>query len=105
MLPSGTPLWTWVPLVAWLGFFALGWYGPWVTTITDSAERERVGLALGVAMTANQVAIVSVPPMLGALYDEAGSFGLVWGLLIGWMLLAYWLIADVGRTGRRNQSA
>jgi hypothetical protein len=66
-----------MPLAAWLGFFALEWYGPRVTTSADSAKKERVGLALGVAMAANQVAIISVPPMLGALYDHARGFGVV----------------------------
>lgn len=105
VMPQGTPLWAWMPLAAWLGFFALGWYGPWVTTIADSAETERVGLALGVAMTANQVAIISVPPMLGALYDHARGFGLVWGLVIAWLLLARGLIAFAGSEERAVRPA
>ncbi|HSS13422.1 MAG TPA: hypothetical protein VLL04_06000, partial [Rhizomicrobium sp.] len=42
-------------------------------TIADSAAKDRVGLALGAAMTANQVAIIVVPPALGALYDRSGG--------------------------------
>jgi len=105
MMPTGMPLWAWLPLAAWLGFFALGWYGPWVTTIADSAEKERVGLALGLAMTANQVAIISVPPILGALYDHARGFGLVWGLVIGWLLLACGLITCAGGEEQPSRSA
>jgi predicted MFS family arabinose efflux permease len=81
-------------LVAVLGFFALGWYGPWVTYIADSAPADSVGLALGTAMTVNQIAIVLVPPALGMLRDATGSYDAVWGALIGWvavtLLLLWW---------------
>jgi len=92
-LPQDVPMGVWLPLAAWLGFFALGWYGPWVTTIADSAAKDRVGLALGAAMTANQVAIIVVPPALGALYDRSGGFGMVWGLVVVWVLAACLIVA------------
>jgi MFS family permease len=73
-------------LIAVLGFFALGWYGPWVTYIADSAPSDSVGLALGAAMTVNQIAIVLTPPALGMIHDATRGYAAVWGTLIGWIV-------------------
>ncbi|MER5252764.1 MFS transporter [Streptomyces sp. NPDC002855] len=67
--------------LVWLGFFGFGWYGPWVTYVTESAPPDRTGFALGLAMSVNQIAIVVMPPVLGLLKDLADSFVPVWGLL------------------------
>ncbi|MFH8387624.1 hypothetical protein ACH4E7_43225 [Kitasatospora sp. NPDC018058] len=58
----------------WLGFFGFGWYGPWVAYVTEAAPPGRTGFALGLAMSVNQIAIVTVPPVLGLLVDLTGSF-------------------------------
>ncbi|AZM53025.1 MFS transporter [Streptomyces sp. WAC 01529] len=81
MTPAGR-----VPLIAsgtfvWLGFFGFGWYGPWVAYVTEAAPPGRTGFALGLAMSVNQVAIVTVPPALGLLVDRTGSFTPAWALL------------------------
>jgi sugar phosphate permease len=69
-------------LVAWLGFFGFGWYGPWVAYVAESAPPEKTGFALGFAMAINQVAIVLAPPTLGLLRDWTHSY------LPGWSMLA-----------------
>ncbi|WP_329014078.1 MFS transporter [Streptomyces sp. NBC_00690] len=74
------------PLIAsgafvWLGFFGFGWYGPWVAYVTEAAPPGKTGFALGVAMSVNQIAIVTMPPALGLLADLTGSFTPVWALL------------------------
>ena len=66
----------------WLGFFGIGWYGPWVTLVTEAAPAGRTGFALGLAMAVNQVAVVLVPPLLGLLRDVTGGFAASWVLLI-----------------------
>ncbi|GIF21795.1 MFS family permease [Actinoplanes tereljensis] len=66
----------------WLGFFGIGWYGPWVAMVAEVAPG-RTGFALGLAMMGNQVAIVLVPPLLGLLRDATGGFTVAWGLLLG----------------------
>ncbi|MFE3022055.1 hypothetical protein [Streptomyces sp. NPDC059256] len=75
-----------VPLIAsgafvWLGFFGFGWYGPWVAYVTEAAPPGKTGFALGLAMSVNQIAIVTMPPALGLLADLTGSFTPVWALL------------------------
>jgi predicted MFS family arabinose efflux permease len=96
-LPSDVPR-TWLPvLVGVLGFFALGWYGPWVTYIADSAPADSVGLALGAAMTVNQIAIVLTPPALGMIHDATGDYGAVWGVLIGWVVATLLLLHILAR--------
>jgi MFS family permease len=67
---------------AWLGFFGLGWYGPWVAFVADVSPRESLGLALGTAMALNQVAIFAAPPLLGLLHDLTGGYAAVWGCLV-----------------------
>jgi predicted MFS family arabinose efflux permease len=69
-------------LFVWLGFFGIGWYGPWVALVTETAPAGRTGFALGLAMAVNQVAIILVPPVLGLLRDLSGGFTASWGLLL-----------------------
>ncbi|ADI03308.1 putative major facilitator superfamily (MFS) transporter [Streptomyces bingchenggensis BCW-1] len=81
MTPAGR-----TPVVAsgvfvWLGFFGFGWYGPWVAYVTEAAPPGKTGFALGLSMSVNQIAIVTVPPTLGLLVDLTGSFTPAWALL------------------------
>ena len=69
-------------LMAWLGFFAVGWYGPWVSYIADTAPKDKLGFALGLAMTANQLAVVLVVPLIGLSKDIFGGYIISWGILI-----------------------
>ncbi|WP_407563128.1 MFS transporter [Streptomyces sp. 184] len=84
MTPAGR-----APVVAsgvfvWLGFFGYGWYGPWVAYVTEAAPPGKTGFALGLAMSVNQIAIVTMPPVLGLLVDLTSSFTPAWALL--WLL-------------------
>ncbi|MFE7560122.1 MFS transporter [Kitasatospora sp. NPDC057500] len=54
-------------LFTWLGFFGIGWYGPWVAHLAEAAPPGRTGLALGLVMAVNQAAVVLAPPALGLL--------------------------------------
>ncbi|MFI6176432.1 MFS transporter [Nonomuraea sp. NPDC051191] len=65
----------------WLGFFGIGWYGPWVAYAAESAPPDRTGFVLGLAMAVSQVAIILAPPVLGLLTDLTGSFAPAWALL------------------------
>jgi len=104
-LPSDVPR-AWLPgLIAVLGFFALGWYGPWVTYIADSAPADSVGLALGAAMTVNQIAIVLTPPALGMIHDATGDYGAVWGVLIGWVVATLLLLHILARFQKPKAAA
>ncbi|WP_406403042.1 MFS transporter [Streptomyces uncialis] len=98
MTPAGR-----APVVAsgvfvWLGFFGFGWYGPWVAYVTEAAPPGRTGSALGLAMSVNQIAIVTVPPVLGLLVDRTSSFTPAWALLI---LLTVVALAVTAATERR----
>ncbi|WP_328476185.1 MFS transporter [Actinoplanes sp. NBC_00393] len=66
----------------WLGFFGIGWIGPWIAQVTEAAPPGRTGFVLGLVMAVNQAAIVIVPPVLGALRDVTGGFAAPWALLI-----------------------
>ncbi|MCU1717141.1 MFS transporter [Pseudomonas sp. 5P_3.1_Bac2] len=88
--------WALALLLAWLGFFGFGWYGPWVAYVADSAPADKTGFALGLAMAVNQVAIVLVPPALGWLRDLSHSYVPGWLILIALSLLA--LLLSGGKT-------
>lgn len=75
-------------LSLWVGFFAFGWYGPWVTFAAESAPPGRTGSFLGTVMATNQCAIVATPLLLGWGRDVAGSFVTGWLVLAGVLLLA-----------------
>lgn len=108
-LPVDAPRMWLVGLVAVLGFFAMGWYGPWVTYIADSAPADSVGLALGAAMTVNQIAIVLTPPALGMIHDAAAGapargYDAVWGTLIGWIVATLLLLHVLGRMHKAQRA-
>lgn len=89
-------------VLVWLGFFGFGWYGPWVAHVAESAPPGRTGFALGLAMSANQIAIVTVPPALGLLKDLTHSFVPAWALLT--TMTAAALIVSAGAERRHRHS-
>jgi len=82
VLPVSTPIAILAIVAVWLGFFGMGWYGPWVAYIAYASPKESLGLALGIAMAVNQIAIVTTLPLLGKLYDTTGSYSSVWLFMI-----------------------
>jgi len=88
--------------MALVGFFAYGWYGPWVAYIADTAPAERKGFALGMAMTANQISVVIVPPVVGFSNDLAGTYAYAWGALAMVSLL---VLQNTYRRARANALA
>jgi len=90
LLHSQMPLWVWIIIAAWLGFFGLGWYGPWIAFIAEVSPPDRLGLALGTAMSLNQIAVVATPPVLGLLHDLTGSYFAVWSCLVALLAAAIW---------------
>lgn len=94
MTPTGRS-----PVVAsgvfvWLGFFGFGRYGPWVAYVSEAAPPGRTGFALGLAMSVSQIAIITVPPVLGPLVDVTGSFTPAWALLCLLTVVALAVTAD-----------
>jgi predicted MFS family arabinose efflux permease len=90
-------------VLAWLGFFGYGWYGPWVAAVTEACDPNRVGLSLGLVMGFNQVAIVVTPPALGLLRDTTGGYGFGWMILIATlatMVIVMVMLRPVGDTDR-----
>ncbi len=73
-LPQGFSYTGLLWLSAGLGFFAFGWYGPWVVFVTEAAPGRAVATTLALAMTANQIAIVAAPPLFGLLLDMTGTY-------------------------------
>jgi MFS family permease len=90
LLHSQVSFWVWIFIAAWLGFFGLGWYGPWIAFIAEVSPPNRLGLALGTAMSLNQIAVVATPPVLGLLHDVTGSYVVVWGCLVALLATAIW---------------
>lgn len=74
IIPPGVPYTVLLALSAVMGFFAFGWYGPWVVYVAEAAPGRAIGTTLALAMTANQLAIVLAPPLFGLTYDLTGSY-------------------------------
>ncbi|MEV0198764.1 MFS transporter [Nonomuraea sp. NPDC050691] len=104
MTPLGRTPVTACLLFVWLGFFGIGWFGPWVAHLAESAPPGRTGFALGLAMAVAQVAIFLAPPALGLLRDVTGGFTADWGLLSA-MTAATVVITARGGTFRRRASS
>jgi len=88
MTPAGRTPWIAITDFLWLGFFGIGWYGPWVAHLTESAPPGRTGFTLGSVMAVNQIAVIIAPPALGLLSDLSHSFTPAWGTLSGMTALA-----------------
>jgi MFS-type transporter involved in bile tolerance (Atg22 family) len=89
-------------LFIWLGFFGIGWYGPWVAYVAESAPPGRTGFALGMAMAINRIAVILAPPALGLLKDLTHSFVPAWGLLSVMTAVALTVTACGERHHRRD---
>ena len=76
-------------LAVWLGFFGLGWYGPWVAYLAETAPADQVGLTLGAAMALNQLGIIGAPPLLGLVHDLTGSYVPLWACVVAVLAVAY----------------
>ncbi len=76
-------------LALWLGFFGLGWYGPWVAYLAETASAGQVGLTLGAAMALNQLGIIGAPPLLGLVHDLTGSYVSLWACVVAVLTVAY----------------
>jgi predicted MFS family arabinose efflux permease len=83
LLSASVPVFVVLALGIVLGFFAFGWYGPWVVHVTELAPARSVGLTLTFAMTANQLGIVAGPPAFGSVLDLWGSYEVAWWTLAG----------------------
>ena len=97
-VPPQTPEPALALLAAWLGFFGLGWYGPWVAYLAETAPADQVGLTLGTAMALNQLGIIGAPPLLGLVHDLSGGYGALWACVVAVLALAYAATRMVPRT-------
>ncbi|WP_225824467.1 MFS transporter [Streptomyces naphthomycinicus] len=91
-------------LFVWLGFFGIGWYGPWIAHLAEAAPPGRTGFALGLVMAVNQIAVILVPPALGLLRDTTHSFTPAWAALAAVTAAAAAVTARSDR-GRRARTA
>ena len=96
-VPAETPEPALAVLAAWLGFFGLGWYGPWVAYLAETAAADQVGLTLGAAMAINQLGIIGAPPLLGLVHDLSGGYAALWGAIVAGLAVAYGLTARMCR--------
>lgn len=72
-LPGDVPLALLYLIATAIGFWAFGWYGPWVVHVAETADGRAVGLTLAVSMTANQLGLVAAPPLFGLIVDLADT--------------------------------
>ncbi len=82
------------------GFFAFGWYGPWVVFVAEAAPGHAVGMTLALAMTANQLGIVLAPPLFGLLLDLTGGYVVPWLITGGFLAFVSVRVGLAARPGR-----
>ena len=90
-IPPDTPEPALALLAAWLGFFGLGWYGPWVAYLAEEAPADKTGLTIGAAMALNQFGIMAAPPLLGIAHDISGGYTALWAAIVVALAVAYGL--------------
>jgi predicted MFS family arabinose efflux permease len=89
LIPARTPEPALALLAAWLGFFGLGWYGPWVAYLAEEAPPDKTGLTIGAAMAINQFGIMAAPPLLGLAHDVSGGYTALWTCIVVALGVAY----------------
>ncbi|GIM45864.1 permease [Collibacillus ludicampi] len=94
-IPPGTPIWFFMFLCAWLGFFGIGWFSSFLLAVTEHASPGAEGLTVSYALTLNQFAIVLAPVLFGLVVD--------WhSYRIAWVSLDVLLIIAACLLGRRT---
>jgi MFS family permease len=88
IVAPGAPVWAVAVVAAWLGFFAYGWFGPWIALVAEAAPRGAVGFMIGFALAINQIVVVITPPAFGALRDATGTYVYGWYVVAGAALIA-----------------
>jgi MFS family permease len=96
VVPHQTPWWALAVIAAWLGFFGLGWYGPWVAFLAEVAPPKSLGLVLGIALSINQLSAVTTPPLLGLVHDLSGGYAALWLSSAFLLAVAAWATRRVG---------
>jgi MFS family permease len=66
------PLWSLFLLSGWLGFFGIGWYSLFIVEVAEKSSEDSVGVTVSFALTLNQFAIISAPPIFGFIVDLKG---------------------------------
>jgi predicted MFS family arabinose efflux permease len=79
------PLWMLFVLCAWLGFFGIGWYSLFIVEVAEKAADDSVGVTVSFALTLNQIAIITAPPVFGLIVDMRGY-------AFSWLCLAFSLL-------------
>lgn len=79
------PLWVLFVLCAWLGFFGIGWYSLFIVEVAEKAADDSVGVTVSFALTLNQIAIITAPPVFGLIVDMRGY-------AFSWLCLAFCLL-------------
>ncbi len=76
-IPTGTPFWISIVIIAFLGFNISGFNGIWMIAAAESVPRQFSGVSSGVSLTIGTLGVVIGPPVYGYLVDQTGAF--LWG--------------------------
>jgi predicted MFS family arabinose efflux permease len=87
--PRSAPAGVLVVVAAVAGLALIGYQGLWVTMIAEAAGPQRVGAAMGFAVTFVTVSIAASPPLYGLVADATGSYRAIWAALAGVLALAF----------------
>jgi MFS transporter, ACS family, hexuronate transporter len=86
-LPSGTPFFIMVFIVALFGFTVSGFNGIWMNLASELVPQEQSGLSSGFSITLGSIGAVIVPPIFGFMVDYYSTFSAGWYLLVSLMVL------------------
>ena len=79
------PIWSLFLLSGWLGFFGIGWYSLFIVEVAEKSSADSMGVTVSFALTLNQFAIISAPPIFGFIVD-------VKGYTLAWLSIAFLLL-------------
>ncbi|MDM5189186.1 MFS transporter [Bacillus sp. DX4.1] len=78
------PTWGLFLLSGWIGFFGIGWFSLFIIEVAEKTSEDAIGITVSFALTLNQIAIISAPPIFGLIVD-------VKGYMWAWLSIAFLL--------------
>ncbi|MDH4266768.1 MAG: MFS transporter [Deltaproteobacteria bacterium] len=80
-------------MIGLLGCTTIGFHGVFIGFMGELAQRDLVGLTVGVSLTIQFMGIILFPPLFGYIVDRLGAYGRAWDMLaLSWIVALFILI-------------
>jgi sugar phosphate permease len=101
VVSSNTPYIVLAAIFTIFGFGAIGWAGLNLVLVSEFAEREMTGFAVGFSVTIALLGNIAGPPIFGFIVDSMSSYSLAWWFLTASSIASLLIILPVKEVSRK----